>query len=329
MKPSDADRIVVRPPAVTAGGRVDLISSGGGFGPGIPRVTISGLDARLAFASPVRLGIVVPDEVPGGRQKIEVEGFEGAAEILVGRPVVSGIHQVDSPVFDEQGNLYVTDSGSRGEEVPVSIFRVSPDGTREPFVSGIVNATSMAFDRSGDLYVSSRFEGTVYRVRPDGSKELVASDLGVPCGLALSRDGELFVGDRGGTVFAIEKSGRTRVLATLPASPAAFHLAIAPDGGLFVTAPTLATYDPVFRIDAAGRVETYFTGFGRPQGLAFDNLARLHVCDALAGWSAVSRLDEGPTATPVASGTSLVGVAFDPGGNLAVCTNETVYSLAP
>lgn len=329
MSAPDADRIVVSPPAATAGGRVNLISSGGPFGPGIPRVRISGLDSRLAFVSPGRLGVIVPDEVPGGHQQVEVEGFEGTAEILVGRPLVSGVHQVDNPAFDEQGNLYVTDSGSRGEEVPISIFRVSPDGTREPFVSGVVNATSMAFDRSGDLYVSSRFEGTVYRIRPDGTKELAASDLGVPCGLAFSRDGELLVGDRGGTIFAIEKSGRTRVLATLPASPAAFHLAVAPDGGIFVTAPTLGTYDPVFRIDAEGRVETYFTGFGRPQGLAFDRLARLHVCDALAGSSAVSRLDEGPTATAVASGTSLVGVAFDRGGHLAVCTNDTVYSLAP
>ena len=71
---------------------------------------------------------------------------------------------MDNPVFDRDGNLYVTYSGTRGQEVPVSIFKVRPNGTRETFSSGIVNATSMAIDPEGRLYVSSRFEGTVYRV---------------------------------------------------------------------------------------------------------------------------------------------------------------------
>ena len=62
------------------------------------------------------------------------------------------------------GNVYATFSGTRGQQVPISVFRVRPDGARDPLVSGIVNATSLAFDRGGDLCVSSRFDGTVYRV---------------------------------------------------------------------------------------------------------------------------------------------------------------------
>ena len=84
---------------------------------------------------------------------------------------------------------FVTYSGSRGQEAPVSIFRVTRGGTREPFVSGIVNATSMAIGPDGQLYVSSRFEGAVYRVNADGTHERVASDLGVACGLAFDGDG--------------------------------------------------------------------------------------------------------------------------------------------
>ena len=80
------------------------------------------------------------------------------------QPLATGLHQVDNPVFDHDGNLYVTYSGTRGQEVPVSIFRVRPNGTRETFASGVVNPTSMAVDPDGRLYVSSRFEGTVYRV---------------------------------------------------------------------------------------------------------------------------------------------------------------------
>ena len=39
---------------------------------------------------------------------------------------------------------------------------------------------------------------------------------------------------------------------------------------LFVSAPTLASYDSVCRIDPEGRVEALNMPFGRPQGLAFD-----------------------------------------------------------
>ena len=115
------------------------------------------------------------------------------------------------PVFDSSGNLFVTYSGSRGQESPVSIFRVTSAGTREPFVSGIVNATSMAFGPDGRLYVSSRFEGAVYRVANDGTPEQVASDLGVACGIAFDADGWMYVGDRSGTIFRVRDGRAARI----------------------------------------------------------------------------------------------------------------------
>src|SRR5947208_3512492 len=123
------------------------------------------------------------------------------AFIDIAATYATGLHQVDNPVFDRDGNLYVTYSGTRGQQVPVSIFRVRPNGTRETFSSGIVNPTSMAIDSEGRLYASSRFEGIVYRVSNDGSTEPFANDLGVACGLAFAPDGTLFVGDRAGTIF--------------------------------------------------------------------------------------------------------------------------------
>jgi sugar lactone lactonase YvrE len=233
---------------------------------------------------------------------------------------------VDNPVFDLDGNLFVTYSGSRGQEAPVSIFRVTRAGTREPFVSGIVNPTSMALGPDGRLYVSSRFEGAVYCVNADGTHERIASDLGVACGLAFDADGVLYVGDRSGTIFRV-RNGSTDAFATLPASVAAFHLAISPAGELFVSAPTLASYDHVYRIDRDGGVRSLLTPFGRPQGLAFSpHEGVLHVVDALAGGSALYRLpnlDGEPEL--VATGASFIGVAFGPAGEMALTSNETVY----
>jgi sugar lactone lactonase YvrE len=177
------------------------------------------------------------------------------------------------------------------------------------------------------LFVSSRFEGTVYRVADDGSTEPFANDLGVACGLAFAEDGTLFVGDRSGTIFAVDHHGRATTFASLPASVAAFHLAFGPDRALYVTGPTLSSYDSLYRIDGSGKVTATYSGFGRPQGLAFDASGSLFVVEALAGMSGVYRLrDSGPPEL-VLSGPGLVGLAFDPHGGLVVCSNDTAYRL--
>ena len=47
-----------------------------------------------------------------------------------------------------------------------------------------------------------------------------------------------------------------------------------------------------------GEVEVFYDGFGRPQGLAFDDQGRLYVVDALAGWSGLYRLPLGSAKPP-------------------------------
>ena len=174
--------------------------------------------------------------------------------------------------------------------------------------------------------MSSRYDGVVYRVRDDGRTEPFVSELGVACGLAFAPDGSLFVGDRSGTVHHGSADGlRTAVFATLPASVAAYHLAMGPDDRLYVTGPTLATHDAVYCFEASGRQDVLDRSFGRPQGLGFDAHGVLHVVEALAGVSAVYRCPAGGTRRAVASGPSLVGVAFLPGGDLVAATADTLY----
>ena len=283
---------------------------------------------RVVFASPDEIAFVMPSGTEGGRVPVRVAGAAGeTAFIHVAAPFATGLHQVDNPVFDSDGHLYVTYSGTRGQQVPVSIFRVHPDGTRETFSSGIVNPTSMTLGPDRRLYVSSRFEGTVYRLADDGSVETFATDLGVACGLAFGPDGSLFVGDRSGTIFRVTQDGRAKPHASLPASVAAFHLAQGPEHDLYVTAPTLAAYDAVYRIDAEGHVTTRYVGFGRPQGLTFDPRGALYVVEALAGVSGVYRLEGDRPPELVLSGPGLVGLAFDGRGSLVVCSNDTAYRL--
>ena len=238
----------------------------------------------------------------------------------------TGLHQVDNPVFDRAGNLFVTYSGSRGQEAPVSVFRVTPAGTREPFVSGIVNATSMAIGPDGRLYVSSRFEGAVYRVKDDGSHEQVASDLGVACGLAFDADGSMYVGDRSGTIFRV-RDGAATPFATLPPSVAAFHLAMSPTGELFVSAPTLGTYDHIYRIDRDWRGAHAATPLRPAAGAGV--LAGRCRCTSSTRWPAASGLYRfaDPDGEPelVVIGRRARRRGLRPGRRAVVASNETAY----
>ena len=320
----------VRPLWGIEGGRVTLEGDGFSIDPVAPQVRLGTQQARLASASGTTLSVIIPEGLEGGSTAVRIDELPGeTAFVEVGTPLVTGVHHVDSPAYDRHGNLYVTFSGSRGQQAPVSIFIVRQDGTREPFVSDLPNPTSLAFDRDGRLYVSSRFDGSVYRVEPDGRASLYASDLGVACGLAFGPDGALFVGDRSGSVLRVDEAGRARAFASLPASIAAFHLAFGPDGYLYVAAPTLGTHDPIYRISPDGEAAAWSSGFGRPQGLAFDSTGHLYVVDALAGSSGLYRLRLDAPHAPelMLSGGPLIGLAFDPHGGIALATSETVYRL--
>jgi sugar lactone lactonase YvrE len=322
----------VQPPRAVEGGRIAIL--GAQFpveGPRLPDVQIGERPARVVCASSSRLDALVPTGLAAsGPVSVRVDGAAGdAASVEVAVPCATGLHQVDSPVFDREGNLYVTYSGTRGQQVPVSIFRVRRDGLRETFSSGIVNPTSMAVDADGQIFVSSRFEGVVYRLEPDGAATPFATDLGVACGLAFAPDGSLFVGDRSGTILRVDRHGRAESFASLPTSVAAFHLALGPDAALYVTGPTLSTYDPVYRIGEDGVVAIRSQAFGRPQGLAFDTTGALFVVEALAGASGVYRVGPDGDRTLVVAGPDLIGLAFDAQGDAVVCSSDSAYRFGP
>lgn len=322
----------VRPRWAVEGGRVTLRGrSFAGQLAGVPAVRIGTRAAHVVSASSTEVSVIVPRGVEGGRVPVAVEGEpDQSAWLDVGTALAAGLHQVDSPAFDGLGNLYVTYSGRRGERVDESLFRLRPDGTREALRVEILNPTSLAVGPDGALYVSSRFEGDVYRVTDEGVAEVFATDLGVPCGLAFGPDRSLYVGDRSGSILRLGAGRETTLVATLPPSVAAYHLAFGPDSCLYVTAPTLASVDPVYRVDPGGRVSALPVSFGRPQGLAFDADGWLYVVEALAGSSGLYRMRvdrEDPEVEHVLAGPGLVGVAIAPAGGLVVATSEAVYRL--
>ncbi len=275
--------------------------------------------------------------VGGGPLQVRVAEIPEDALLLdVATVIATGVHQVDSPVCDAGGFVYLTHSGSRDTKAPVPLYRLGPDGVREPIAVEIANPTSMTLGADGSIYISSRFEGQVYRLTPDHRSELFATDLGVATGLACASDGTLFVGDRTGTILRIsagqsgESARHVETYATIPASVAAFHLAIGPDGSLYVTAPTLASHDVVYRVTPEREVQVVCGGFGRPQGLAFDGSGVLFVADALAGAAGLYRVDvreAAPVPELVIAAPHLVGVAFDPRGGMLLASHDTIWRI--
>lgn len=287
---------------------------------------------KLISASPNRVIAGVPDcEIGVESEELKLEGASGtlSARFTLGVKLADNLHPVANPAIDhDDGGIYVTLSGTRGQKVPVSIYKISADDSVSPFVSDIVNPTGLAFNREGTLYVTSRYDGTLYRVTPFGEPETVASDLGVATGIAFDRRGDIYVGDRSGTVFRVNELGESRPFASLDASVAAFHLAFGPDGDLYVTGPTVSSFESVVRINAMGDVTKFYTGLGRPQGLAFDIEGNLYVAASLNGHRGIIRITpDGRKSEVVVSGSSLVGLAFDDGGNMIVASTQKIYRV--
>src|SRR6266478_1520201 len=236
-----------------------------------------------------------------------------AHSIKVAVPIADNLHPVTNPALDREGNLYVTFSGSRGQKVPVSIFKIDTNYNVKPFLSDMMNATSIAFDREGQMYVSSRHDEAVYKVAPNGTMSTYAEGMGVATGIAFDAAENLYVGDRSGTIFKIGKDRQIFVFATIEPSVSAYHLAFGPTGELFVTGPTTSSFDSVYKIDAHGSVSTFFRGLGRPQGLALDVEANLYVAASLSGKRGIVRITPDAKASLEVAGQGLVGLAFAPG----------------
>ncbi len=64
----------------------------------------------------------------------------------------------------------------------------------------------------------------------------------------------MYVGDRTGTIYKVNGIGEETAWAQLEPSVSAYHLAVGPDEALYVTGPTVASFDSVMRVDPDGEV---------------------------------------------------------------------------
>jgi sugar lactone lactonase YvrE len=319
----------VVPGAALPGGEVEVFGTNlGPFNAEVPSAFVDHLPAHILLSRSKRLILRVPETNGAGEVQIQNHSLpSNTLELKVAQGLASDVHAVGNPAIDVLGNVYVTFSGPRGQQTPVSVFRVSPEGEVENFLSGIMNATGLALDPSGYLYVSSRHEGTVYRVSPDGASSVYAEGMGVATGLAFDEKGDLYVGDRSGTIFKISRDRQIFVFATLEPSVAAYHLAFGLNGTLFVTGPTTSSHDNVYAIDRDGATTVFYGGLGRPQGLAVDTHGEVYVVASLGGKRGIVHIDRSAKASLVLAGSNLVGLALGRDGMVVMATGSAVYHV--
>ena len=124
------------------------------------RATFDGTAGQLVGAAPWRVMAVVPESLEGGGEvEVVLESRDGVrtgpAPVVVGRKLADDLHMVANPAVDpDDGSIYVTRSGSRGQKMPVSLFRIDPGGELTAVTGEITNPTGIAFDNLGQMYVT-------------------------------------------------------------------------------------------------------------------------------------------------------------------------------
>lgn len=322
----------VRPKAALPGGEVIIEYSGHQLaGTTQPEVRFGDFNAQIMLASSNQIIAKVPESsAESGTSELVIATNGDTSHPFpyeVGKKLGSNLHPVANPAIDPDGNIYATYSGRRGQKTPVSIYKVTPKGAVTPFVTDIMNATGLAFSLTGELFVSSRYEGNVYHVDRSGRTELYTEGMGIATGIAFDHDGNLYVGDRSGSIFKINSNKEIFVFATLEPSLAAYHLAFGFDDYLYVTGPTTSSFDSIYRISPKGEVEKFFTGLGRPQGLAFDIEGTLYAVASYRGRRGIFRFRDPKGPELVVAGLSLVGLAFDFQENLMVVDAGSLFRV--
>jgi sugar lactone lactonase YvrE len=289
------------------------------------------IPGQIIAASSQKLLVRIPEGLSSSEVsvRLSVEG-ESSNSVLfgVGRMLCDGMHMVSNPAIDpKQGSIIMTRSGTRGQELPDTLFRFD-SGIVETIKASVVNPTGLAFDSYGKLVATNRADGEVVQINDEEEAVTIASDLGVATGIAFDRNGLMYVGDRSGKIYLISAMGDKEIFADIEPSVSAFHMAFGKEGRLFVSAPGLCSHDVIHFVDPDGKTGLFYKGLGRPQGLAVDEDGDVYVAACLRGRHGIVRIrKDGSDAELWVSGMGIVGLCFDKNGRLIVATAESIYRL--
>ena len=262
----------------------------------------------------------------GDSNRIRKLTREGALLTVAGEKegFADGIHaSFNTPsglALDDQGNLYVADTGNnRVRKVTTEgvVSTLAGNGSAGyadgPASSAEFNGPiGLAVDSQNSIYVADTYNDRIRKITADGFVTTVAGSAGpgyrdgpagnaqfdTPCGIVIKADGTLIVADTGNDKLRQISPARdvTTLGVTFDADPnrdwlrSPIGLAFTHDGFLYVTEHdrgTILQIDPNGRaVVLAGNHQGYSEGFGpdarfnHPTGIAIDNRGDLVVADS-------------------------------------------------
>ncbi|WP_194722167.1 SMP-30/gluconolactonase/LRE family protein [Noviherbaspirillum malthae] len=242
---------------------------------------------------------------------------------------------LEGPVFDNEGNLFVTD-------IPFGrIFRIDPQGQWTLIAEYDGEPNGMKFLSRSHLLIADYRNGLVRldiatgKVEPflerrnterfKGINDLVFDSTG---NLYFTDQGQTGMSDPTGRVFRLSPSGRLDALITNGPSPNG--LVLSPDEKVLYVAMTRANSVwriPLFADGSVGKVGQFFTSYGPsgPDGLAMDAEGRLIVANPGLGHAWVLN-HRGEPVEVIRSplGASLTNVAFGGANRTTAFFTESV-----
>ncbi len=215
---------------------------------------------EITAASSKKIIVRVPEGLEYEDVEVRISANSFSSEPLklkVGRKIADNMHIVANPAVDPtDGSIVFTRSGSRGQELPATMFRYQDETVSEMDVE-VMNPTGLAFDSRGRLFVVNRADGEVIQINNDSETVPLATDLGVATGIAFDADENMYIGDRSGTVYKITGLDDALEWANVEPSVSAFHMAFGLDGCLYVAAPGLCSHDVIHRLDKQGNADVF------------------------------------------------------------------------
>src|SRR5215467_13500143 len=140
-----SDRILGRKNQ-NGGPHIDSVSPSFALAGGQVRINGSGLRPPEFVRPKVKFGEY--EGASSGQVVVATDGHVSNGQtVKVAVTIAENLHVVTNPALDAEGNIYATFSASRGQKVPVSIYKIDTNYAVKPFVQEMMNATCIAFDR--------------------------------------------------------------------------------------------------------------------------------------------------------------------------------------
>lgn len=241
---------------------------------------------------------------------------------------------LEGPVFDAQGNLYVTD-------IPYGrVFRIDPAGEWDLVAQWDGEPNGMKFLNERELLVTDYMNGLMLldvrsgQVRPYLGRRNSESFKGVN-DLFIDRSGNIWFTDQGqtglhdptGRVYRLSPAGKLDLLISNAPSPNG--IVLSPDEKLLFVAMTRGNCVwrmPVQTDGSVSKVGQFFTSYGPsgPDGLAMSPQGQLMVANPGLGYvwclnahAEPENVFQGP------KGHSITNLAFAPGSDVFFVTDST------